>query len=637
MKKLEIQAVNTALYFDLNSDTFSVRHYGHLWQQDRLYRTGITIRAGGELLTLYFSEASHRTVEEIHTGVGDGWRVTYTGWRRNGGMFTLSLETCVWLERSTGHVYCEAIPLCDTCEVTELRWPAPFEWTTLTEKAVTVLPMMQGTLVPNNWPEKVDVIQPSYFYDRAGYMPWLGQYVNGHGCLQIITTPWDCGYHFSHPAGGPTSLSLFFRASLGRVRYKRSIRMEFFKNCDYNTFCAAYRRYLLENGKLKTLAQNALENPKLYQLAGSGVVHSCIQFKVKPEAAIYDRNDPQNNDRFATFLQRADQLKELHRKGLQHIYFHLDGWGQHGYDWQHPDILPPCPSAGGAREMYALAEICRQENILFALHDQYRDYYLDAETYDAQNAVHGYEQSLPGECTWNGGQQNYLCASLAQDYVRRNYLVLEGLGIVPDGAYLDVFSIVPPDECSHPEHQMSRRECLEYRAGCCELLRARGLLLSSEEAADHLIPHLELCHHAPHPGVVGADGNVKSLGIPVPLLNLVYHDCLMIPWHVNDSVDGRIDGKSRWLYAILNAGMPYVDIVAEKDEILRANEISELQRRLAFQPMIRHEFLNEDRTIERTTFADGTCITVNFALEYYEVASSVAPSNVDVHASQIGV
>ena len=38
--------------------------------------------------------------------------------------------------------------------------------------------------------------------------------------------------------------------------------------------------------------------------------------------------------------------------------------------------------------MQRLAETCKELGYLFSLHDQYRDYYIDAPSYDVQFAVH---------------------------------------------------------------------------------------------------------------------------------------------------------------------------------------------------------------------------------------------------------
>ena len=64
----------------------------------------------------------------------------------------------------------------------------------------------------------------------------------------------------------------------------------------------------------------------------------------------------------------------------------------------------------------------------------------------------------------------------------------------------------------------------------------------------------------------GADGrlyainpeNGKAVGIPVPLANLVYHDCVLIPWNWFNNW-GIPKGDNGDLYCALNAGMPYIN------------------------------------------------------------------------------
>ena len=43
-------------------------------------------------------------------------------------------------------------------------------------------------------------------------------------------------------------------------------------------------------------------------------------------------------------------------------------------------------------------------------------------------------------------------------------------------------------------------------------------------------------------------------GIPVPLFNLVYHDCVIIPWMME-----KHENEDYMLYALINGGAPYFD------------------------------------------------------------------------------
>ena len=69
--------------------------------------------------------------------------------------------------------------------------------------------------------------------------------------------------------------------------------------------------------------------------------------------------------------------------------------------------------------------------------------------------------------------------------------------------------------------------------------------------------------------------------------------------------------------------MGYMDEYAEGDElkenIRQWQTIRELQRHVAMEQMVKHEFLNEDRTEQRTTFSDGTQVTVHFADNTFKI------------------
>ena len=134
----------------------------------------------------------------------------------------------------------------------------------------------------------------------------------------------------------------------------------------------------------------------------------------------------------------------------------------------------------GGTEAGARWPSCRELGYV-SPHDQYRDYYYDAPTFDRANALQQIDGTHPYCSVWYGGPHSWLCQALAPDYVRRNYNTFDRLGIPVEGAYLDVFSVVFLDECFNPDHQMSRADCAEKRRECFEILTARGIIPSSEE------------------------------------------------------------------------------------------------------------------------------------------------------------
>ncbi|GHV27927.1 hypothetical protein FACS18948_6120 [Clostridia bacterium] len=113
-------------------------------------------------------------------------------------------------------------------------------------------------------------------------------------------------------------------------------------------------------------------------------------------------------------------------------------------------------------------------------------------------------------------------------------------------------------------------------------------------------------------------------GISVPLWNSVYHDCFLIPWSMGKSACGTPKDQLGFLHGMLNGGMEYLDAGLTGDELVqnieRCKTLSTLQMRVAHHEMISHEFVTLDRSVQRTVFADGTSVTVDFGNEQHAVS-----------------
>ena len=330
-------------------------------------------------------------------------------------------------------------------------------------------------------------------------------------------------------------------------------------------------------------------------------------------------------------------MKKLKELGLEKLYIHTDGWGKNGYDNDHPYILPPCKQAGGWNGLKDFADTCRELGYVFALHDQYRDYYYDSPVFDKNKAITNADGSNPYCSIWDGGEHTYLCSSFALDYVKKTYDELAEHNIDVQGAYLDVFAIMQGDECFHEDHSVTREESIAFRAKCFDYLNEKGLIMSSEEPGMQLLNHLALVHHGPH--ALKPQENGKPIGIPIPLCNLVYHDCIIIPWNWFNNW-GIPKGEDGDLYCALNAGMPYLhpygnslkkigtdnrtaDIEMMNDEelkkeISRIEPLCNLQERLYNKEMLKHEFLGSYRK-QKTTYSDGTSITIDLDKNTYTI------------------
>lgn len=621
LKRIESKSNKVMVLYDTQTHLIEVHTENKVWKQEADFKASINIKLEGNNLVLCLNDALSISIEEFKNGIGSGIRTTYTNWNYNGTQIEAAFETIVWIDDTYGNLHLELLPLNEK----EIRfissaWPAPFEFKLNDRTAYTVIPMMQGTLIPNNWPEKVEAVEPPMFYERAAYLPWWGQIEDGNGYLAIVETAWDSGYELLHPAGGPTSLNVKWHASLGKLNYKRKLLLSFHENCDYNSLCKVYRKYAMQQGLIVTLNEKEVRNKNLRKLIGSPVIHSSIYTHIKPESEYYDKNNIEANEVLITFEKRIEQLLKLKQMGVEKAYLHLDGWGKMGYDNMHPDVIPPCEQAGGKQGMRALADTCEKLDYLFAIHDQYRDYYTDAESFSESNAMKDVDGKVHYECIWYGGEQTALCTQLSPYYLKRNFEALKSYGINLKGTYLDVFAVIALDECNDKEHMMTRKECMERRIECFRYLSSEGILVSSEEPVEWSVPHMDLVHHAPFP-LVNLGGG-KARAIPVPLFNLVYHDCLVVPWTVTKGRWGIPEGESGYLHALLNAGVPYLNIDADENEIKRVQVVCNLHEQLANKEMMKHEFVEDSYKKQRTYFSDGTIVEVDFETDEFVITNA---------------
>lgn len=531
----------------------------------------------------------------------------------------ISVMTHVYVDRTTEDIIFECrVDGDEMCEIENVSYPAPFDFGAKVGEGYTVLPRMQGTLVPAGTKIKIAI---GDIFGRDAYMPLYGQVRDGAGYAAIFDTPYDAKYQLDDDRVVPLQ-----RPSLGKMAYIRKMIYRFREPCDYNVIAKCYRAYVRENGRLVTLKEKIDRNPNVARLIGCPIIHTKISTHVQPACNFYDKEHPEKNDYYFTFAQRGEELKALKARGVERAYTHFDGWGVRGYDNLHPSPFPPSEEAGGAEGMKKLSETTRALGYIFGIHDQYRDYYLDAPDFSYDEATMKPGGKYPYKTYWAGGAHTYLCSTRAVDYVRRNYAEFEKLGIKIEASYLDVFSVADLDECFDPDHPTTREQCAKDRMHCLDILTDKGIIPSSEEIIDCILPSMVLCHHAPYYTSSLSDRQTaESRGIPIPLTNLVYHDCVVIPWiGLRGQFGGfGISGKDgAYTHAILNGDSVYCPIDATKEQIAEVKFACESAEKLALCEMVSHEFLSDDYRRQRTTFSDGTVIEVDFDREEYKITKN---------------
>ena len=526
-------------------------------------------------------------------------------------------------------------------DIQAVYFPAPFNSKKKGSYSYHVDAMRQGFIMPDGYMKNFASTFGFANYLRKintgdCYMPVWGRVCDGHTFTAIVDTPYDACMFSAFGRHGAFVNSVHWMSSLGKLSYERKIKFIFHNNGDYNTVAKDYRQYLIDNGQFVSIDDKIKKNKNIEKLIGCPVLHHKIYSKINKKSKFYDK-DGTNEVLYATFSERAEQMKKLKKAGLEKLYIHTDGWGKDGYDNNHPYILPPCEGAGSWDGLKQFAKVSRDLGYIFALHDQYRDFYYSSSVFDMNKAVEKIDGSHPYCSIWDGGEHTFLCASQARGFVKKTYDELEEYGVDVQGAYLDVFSVMNGDECFNPAHKITREQSIKHRAECFDYLNDKGFIMSSEEPAMQLLNHLALVHHGPF--TLRPQENGQAVGIPVPLGNLVFHDCIMVPWNWFNNW-GIPKGDDGDLYCALYAGMPYLhcfgtglskigtdnrtaDTELLDDEILkkeidRVKPLCDLQTRLYNKEMVKHEFLGSCRQ-QKAIYSDGTTITIDLDKNTYEI------------------
>jgi hypothetical protein len=599
-----------------------------VWKMVPSSAKDLLVRARGDEFNLRLTDAGEIKIAPYDTEFKKGVKLTLDGFRSTGQRLPgspvgLRLVLTLCLEGNDEELVWEATAIERDAVVRELNWPKEVDGR---DVDYTLISSDDGTLLPRDWPK------PYHPIDRAAgdhsiiqshlieswSMSWWGFLKGESAMIVIVETPDDAGYTFSHPAGGPTSMGPSWRAQLGRFGYLRSARMGFFPRGNHVDLAKRYRRYVMDSGLYLSLRNKIAQTPLAGSLIGVPVVGLSVLRNIKPGSATYDRQNPKQNYRLTTFAENIEKLRDFKAKGFRNLNVSLSGWLKMGYDRQTPDALPPPSDAGGWAGMRAFFDACKELGYTCWLHDQYRDYYLDAPSWNPDFAVHEEDSIRPPTAFpgtrfkndwkdgyiplmdhWDGGAQGYLNSRFMLGHVVKNYRALFDHGIHPQGSYQDVFGYIPPDQDFNPEHPNTRTDSMNYRAGVLNWVRNNLGITGTEDGSDWVIPYTHYVtsrmNRSPSSGV---DSEHED-AIPVPLYELVYHDAVVTTYDP-DSPRGLLHGSSpEW--------WPGMEV--NPDDVRR---MAALHGRVALLEMTNHEFLDKQFKKERTTFADGTTVTVDW-------------------------
>ncbi|MGH7954248.1 MAG: hypothetical protein ACREFE_20325, partial [Limisphaerales bacterium] len=172
---------------------------------------------------------------------------------------------------------------------------------------------------------------------------------------------------------------------------------------------------------------------------------------------------------------------------------------------------------------------------------------------------------------------------------------------------IDVIGYIPPDQDFNPEHPTTRSDAMRGQANLMNWAANNLGFTATEAGSDWVIPFTDSVNQS---GGVGKQ-------IAAPLYQLVYHDAVLVSFGL-----GRKNDIQNLLRGILYGGVPELPVDAQnlkRQTLELIKEMAALNKRVGLLEMTNHQFLDKDRRKERTTFADGTTVTVDWDAQTVQI------------------
>ena len=461
-----------------------------------------------------------------------------------------------------------------------------------------VVPDHSGLLLEQPFERLTSVYQGGYGLS----MPWFGGVSGDDAYMAIFLTPDDAGLHLD---GNRLAATPLLFPSLGQWRYPRVIRYSFFQG-SYLDMCRRYRKYADEQGYATGLKEKIAACPKVEGIIGAVNMKFWMVSNIANEAVDeYRRRGPEHTlHRTLADVQQA--IQALETDGMGKALLVLAGWGIRGYDNLHPDILPPSPEIG---DMGQLREFLTGTPYLRGLHDNYQDMYVDSPSFP-EGIMKRRDGSLYDAYVWQGGMSYLICSPWGLRYAQRNMPEIMSYG-PPSAFFVDTTTAACFYECYDAEHPITRTQDREYKRQLLDYLCSLGLVVGSEDGQDWALPKMHYLE-----GITGPE-----FGLPVPLWNLVYHECAVCYRHQGRTYANEF--RASFLQDLLYGNPPIWTIGSSWQEsypqIRESLKAARFHGRVACERMVSHEFLTSDRQVQRSSFESGASVTVNFSSESVEL------------------
>lgn len=411
-----------------------------------------------------------------------------------------------------------------------------------------------------------------------------------------------------------------------------------YEEADYSAMAREYRRFLIETGVCKPIAER--ENETLRYAKKS--IYVRIRQAWKPVPSPVEHQTPENEPpmHVACTFERVGQLMDaFHERGIEKAEFCLVGWNYRGHDGRWPQAFPVEPELGGEVALRALIEKANTLGYQITCHSNSTAAYEIASGFTEDWLCLDKEgRPKHSPYLWGGGREYDLCPKVSLDFAQKTLPEIAELGF--HGLhYVDVISCLPIKTCQNPLHPVNPIQAQRYNEAIGELSRQLFGGFSSEGARSHLARVMDFSLYVSYNPFKDPTALPPIADERVPLWQLVFHGIILSNPYT-DTVNAPVKGRENVLKLFERGGRPslyyYSKFVTDKegsslnnwmgntdfimdteeDLALSADRAAALYREYESMADLQDKFMDKHEKIAegvyRVTYSDGSTVEVNY-------------------------
>lgn len=423
-------------------------------------------------------------------------------------------------------------------------------------------------------------------------------------------------------------------------------------NATYVDMAKHYRKFQMDFKGCRPLRERAAERDALRRAA------DCLELRIrmgwKPIPTPVRHQNLQNEPEMfvACDVEKLNKIVDsMYAKGIRGAEICLVGWGPGGHDGRFPQQTPSDERFGTDSEFRRAIARAQKLGYLVVCHTVTCGAYEIANNFDRDLLTKKKDENgdlIPyvrehyKKMGLNGGEPYHLCAKTAyENYAVKTFPEVRGYGFY-GLHYNDELTAIIPEKCYDPNHPCTRKEAWEYHRKVAKLSIDLFGGYQSEGYMDYMNEYIDAALY------IGVQSKLTHEQNPlfdegIPFWQLVYHG-IVLSNPTSQTVNYPVKEEYQHLKFLEYGGRPVMyfyskfgdlhnwmgdddlhcstdaEIDSATDAIKKAYDEYEALKHLQYEFMDNHEKLGEG--IYRTTFSDGTAITVDYNSETYSIAKA---------------